>query len=407
MDSRILISRAAGLTAAAVLGAGLALGGAAALGGFHGDTTTVREVVGGSGSGVAAPAAFKQGPLSINEIYRRAAPGVVQVTSTSVVKLNASDPFGFPIPGFQQQETQSALGSGFVIDKAGHIVTNYHVVEGARSVEVSFSNRDSMKAKIVGSDPSTDLAVLKVDTPSSALTPLPLAGPSNVVRVGDSVVAIGNPFGLERSVTAGIVSALQRQIQAPNTYSIDHVIQTDAAINHGNSGGPLLNARGEVIGVNSQIETGSRNVGSGNVGVGFAIPVNTVRDVAAQIIRTGTVEHAFLGIKGQAIDRNVANLFNLPASHGVLVDSVTPGSGASKAGLRGGSGQAVVSGESYQLGGDLIVKADGVTIGSLARLRDVIAQKKPGDTLQLEVYRGKNKITVDVELGRQPSSPRS
>src|SRR5919202_5344775 len=145
MDSRIL-SRAAGLTAAAVLGAGLALGGAAGLGGFGGHTTTVREIVSGPG-GSAAPAAFKRGPLSINEIYRRAAPGVVQVTSTSLVSLNASDPFGFPIPGFEQQETQRALGSGFVIDKAGHIVTNYHVVEGARSVEVSFSNRDSMKAK--------------------------------------------------------------------------------------------------------------------------------------------------------------------------------------------------------------------------------------------------------------------
>jgi S1-C subfamily serine protease len=405
MDSRIL-SRAAGLTAAAVLGAGLALGGAAALGGFDSHTTTVREIVSGSG-GSAAPAAFKQGPLSINEIYRRAAPGVVQVTSTSVVSLNASDPFGFPIPGFEQQETQRALGSGFVIDKAGHIVTNYHVVQGARSVEVSFSNRDSMKARIVGTDPSTDIAVLKVDAPSSALTPLPLASPSNVVRVGDSVVAIGNPFGLERSVSAGIVSALQRQIQAPNAYSIDHVIQTDAAINHGNSGGPLLNARGEVIGVNSQIETGSSDPNGGNVGVGFAIPVNTVRDVAAQIIRTGKVEHAFLGIAGQGIDKQVADLFHLPVSRGVLVARVTPGSGAAKAGLRGGSAQAVVSGESYQLGGDLIVKADGVTIGSLARLRDVIAQKKPGDTLKLEVYRGTKKMTIDVELGRLPSSPRS
>src|SRR5919202_506839 len=187
---------------------------------------------------------------------RRAAPGVVQVTSTSVVKLDNTDPFGFQIPGFPQQETQRALGSGFVIDKAGHIVTNYHVIAGARSVEVSFSNHDSMKARVVGKDPGTDLALLKVDARSRALTPLAL-GDSDTVRVGDSVVAIGNPFGLDRSVTAGIVSALQREIQAPNSYAIDHVIQTDAAINHGNSGGPLLNANGRVIGVNAQIETGS------------------------------------------------------------------------------------------------------------------------------------------------------
>src|ERR671929_1046489 len=174
-----------------------------------------------------------------------------------------------------------ALGSGFVIDKAGHIITNDHVVEGARSVDVSFSNNESMRARIVGVDPSTDVAVLQVDAHSRALTPLPL-GNSDLVRVGDSVVAIGNPFGYDRTVTAGIVSALQRVIQAPNSYSIDHVIQTDAALNKGNSGGPLLNARGDVIGVNSQISTGDSGT-TGNVGVGFAVPINTVRTVVAQL----------------------------------------------------------------------------------------------------------------------------
>src|SRR5947209_4707977 len=278
MDSGIL-RRAAELLVAAVIGAGLTLGGVAVFAGLDGHTTTVREIV--SDGPASAPAAFRTGrPLSINQIYRSAAPGVVQVTSTSVVRLDNSNPFG-QVPGFPQQETQHALGSGFVIDKAGHIVTNYHVIAGAKSVEVSFSNHDSMKARVVGKDPGTDIAVLKVDARSRALTPLAL-GDSDTVRVGDSVVAIGNPFGLDRSVTAGIVSALQREIQAPNSYAIDHVIQTDAAINHGNSGGPLLNANGRVIGVNAQIETGSTDGSGGNVGVGFAIPIDTVRTVVAR-----------------------------------------------------------------------------------------------------------------------------
>jgi S1-C subfamily serine protease len=396
MDSGIL-RRAAELFVAAVLGAGVALGGVAVFVGLDGHTTTVREVV--SGGPTSTPASFRTGQrLSINQIYRSAAPGVVQVTSTNVVRLDNTDPFGFQIPGFPEQETQRALGSGFVIDKAGHIVTNYHVIAGARSVEVSFSNHDSMKAKIVGKDPSTDIALLKVDAHSRALTPLTL-GDSDTVRVGDSVVAIGNPFGLDRSVTAGIVSALQRQIQAPNSYAIDHVIQTDAAINHGNSGGPLLNASGRVIGVNAQIETGSG--GGGNVGIGFAIPIDTVRTVAAQLMKSGSVEHASLGIQGTAITPEIANIFHFPVTHGVLVSEVKAGSGAARAGLHGATTQAVVAGETWPIGGDLIVKADGQTIGSLERLRDVLAAKKPGDTMQLQIYRGTKKMTLDITLGRQ------
>jgi S1-C subfamily serine protease len=398
MDSSIL-RRAAELVAAAVIGAGVTLGGVAVFPGLDGHTTTVREIV-SSGSS-SAPAAFRRGrPLSINQIYRSAAPGVVQVTSTSVVKVGSTDPFGFQVPGFPQQETQRALGSGFVIDKAGHIVTNYHVVAGAKSVEVSFSNHDSMKARLVGKDPGTDIAVLKVDARSRALTPLTL-GDSDTVRVGDSVVAIGNPFGLDRSATAGIVSALQREIQAPNSYAIDHVIQTDAAINHGNSGGPLLNAEGRVIGVNAQIETGSADGTGGNVGIGFAIPINTVRTVAAQLLKNGSVEHASLGIQGSAIDAQIAEIFHFPVAHGVLVATVKSGSGAAKAGLHGATTQAVVAGVTWPIGGDLIVKADGETIGSLERLREVIAAKKPGDTLELEIYRGTKTMTLTAQLGRQ------
>jgi S1-C subfamily serine protease len=386
----------AALLAAGAAGAALALAGAAALGAFSRDsTTTVRQV-----QAVATPAdaaAFHAGKaLSVNQIYRRAAPGVVQVTATQVVSRPSIDPFGFPVP---QSQRQQALGSGFVIDKAGHIVTNYHVVQGARSVSVSFSNNESMKARIVGSDPSTDVAVLQVDVHSRALTPLPL-GNSDDVHVGDSVVAIGNPLGLDRTVTSGIVSALQRVIAAPGgQYSIDHVIQTDAALNHGNSGGPLLNADGAVIGVNSQIQS---DTGS-NIGLGFAIPIDTVKTVAAQIVKTGHAEHAFLGIRVQPVTSQIARLFRLPASHGLLVASVEPGSAAAKAGLRGGTQEVTVSGETYPLGGDLIVAADGVDLSSLDQLRDLISRKQPGDTVSLEVWRGDSRQTLDVKLGRQPS----
>jgi S1-C subfamily serine protease len=258
-----------------------------------------------------------------------------------------------------------------------------------------------MQATIQGTDPSSDLAVLKIDASSRALTPLPL-GDSDAIEVGDPVVAIGNPFGLDRTVTAGIVSAIQRAITAPNGYTIDHVIQTDAAINHGNSGGPLLNRRGEVIGVNSQIETGDNGVSSGNVGVGFAIPSNTVKTVVAQLIRQGHIDRAFLGISAVPITRDLANVFRLPVAHGLLVQSVQPGSGAAKAGLVAGTTQVVLAGESYNLGGDILVRADGTPVASLTRLRDLVAAKKPGDTVRLVVYRHGKKRDIDVKLGRQP-----
>jgi S1-C subfamily serine protease len=387
----------AGLVAAAGLGAALALGGAALLGVFSEATTTVRELQPVQASPSAAAFASTKA-LSVNQIYRRAAPGVVQVTATQVVTTPSIDPFfGFSIP---QRQRQQALGSGFVIDKAGHIVTNYHVVEGARSVDVSFSDNESRRARIVGADPSTDIAVLQVKAPSRALTPVQL-GNSDDVHVGDAVVAIGNPFGLERTVTAGIVSALQRVIQAPNAYSIDHVIQTDAPINKGNSGGPLLDAQGKVIGVNSQIQSET----GGNVGIGFAVPINTVKTVAAQLIKTGRAEHAFLGIRVQAVTADIATLFRLPASHGLLVASVQPGSAAAKAGLRAGKQQVTVSGETYPLGGDLMVGVDGVPLMTLDQLRDVISGKQPGDTVDLEIYRGTKRMTLNVKLGRQPSTP--
>jgi S1-C subfamily serine protease len=388
-----------GLVGAAVLGGAVALGGAAAIGRL-GSETTYRPIVSASSTS-EVPASFANSKaLSIHDIFQRWSPGVVQITSTSVVNV-PQDPF-FGNPFAPQQQEQQSLGSGFVIDKAGHVVTNYHVVEGAKTVQVSFSNGENVQAHIVGTDPSTDIAVLQVQTHSRALKPL-VWGNSDNAQVGDSVVAIGNPFGYTRSVTAGIVSALDRPLTAPNNFQIEHAIQTDAALNHGNSGGPLLDARGEVIGVNSQISTG--NTGQqGNLGIGFAIPSNTVRGVVAQIIQSGHAEHAVLGITGQALTANIAQLFTLPVKSGVLVAHVQAGSGAAKAGLKGSTSQHMVDGVTWALGGDIVVQADGLPTPSVNKLSDVISQHKPGDTIKLVVYHDGSKKTIEVKLGRQGSS---
>jgi S1-C subfamily serine protease len=382
-----------------VLGGAVALGGAALLGDLGGKTT--ERVLIPAATRANPPVSFAQGrALSINQVYRRAAPAVVQITSTSIVEV-PQNPF-FPDPFAPQTQQQQALGSGFVIDKGGHMVTNYHVVEGAQDVQVSFSSGERLKAKVVGSDPSTDIAVLQIDAHSRALTPLTW-GDSDSVQVGDSVVAIGNPFGFTRSATAGIVSALDRPLAAPdNMGTIDHAIQTDAALNHGNSGGPLLDARGEVIGVNSQISTG--NTGQqGNLGIGFAIPSNAVRRVVADLIANGHVNHAFLGVSVQEITPQIAQLFHLPVKHGLLVGRVDPGTAAAKAHVRQATNQVTVAGETWPLGGDIIVEADGTPTDNAGRLRDVIVSHKPGDTIDLELYRGGAKQTIHVKLGRQPS----
>ncbi len=394
------VGRTLGLVAAAVIG-GLTALGAAALAGKLGSRTTYRPIVAAPTQG-AVPTSFAgTKALSIHQIYERWAPGVVQITSTSVVNV-PQDPF-FGNPFAPQQQEQQSLGSGFVISKAGYVVTNYHVVEGAKSVQVSFSNGENVRARVIGTDPSTDIAVLQVRTHSRALTPL-VWGNSDNAQVGDSVVAIGNPFGYTRSVTAGIVSALDRPLTAPNNFQIEHAIQTDAALNHGNSGGPLLDARGEVIGVNSQISTG--NTGQqGNLGIGFAVPSNTVRGVVGQIIQSGHAEHAVLGIKGQSITASIALLNSLPTQHGVLVASVEQGSGAAKAGLKGSTSRQIVDGVTWALGGDIVVSADGVPTPTVNKLSDVIAQQKPGDTIKVVVYHGGSKKTIEVKLGRQGSSP--
>src|SRR5919204_2270321 len=399
-------SLVAALVGAAVLGGGVALGGAALFGGL-GKTTTVREVLPSAPASSDVADFGTQGHrLTINEVYRQSAPGVVSVTSTRVVRVNPDPFFGNPF-NLPDQQSEQALGSGFVLDKAGHIITNYHVVAGARNVRVSFSDGEDMQARVVGSDPSTDIAVLKVDARSRALKPLPL-GNSDAVQVGDAVVAIGNPLCYTRSITAGIVSALGRPIQAPNGFEIDHVIQTDAALNHGNSGGPLLNAQGEVIGVNSQIASSGGS--DANIGIGFAIPINTVKNVSAQLIRSGRAEHSFIGVGVQSLTPQIAQLFHLPVSRGLLVQSVCARSGAAGAGVKAGTTKVTVSGVTWTVGGDIIVKADGVTVSSLEQLRELIQNKQPGDSLKLEIYEGPHydsKTTKTLKLGRQPSSPQT
>ena len=394
----LFLVASAALVVAAIAGGAVALTGAALIWGIGTSSSAAPAEPVTTGDAGITTARFRQvgQPLTIGQIYQRSRPGVVRVSTETVVR--ATDPFGV-FPTMAQE--QRGLGSGFVIDKSGYIVTNYHVIQGAQRIRVSFSNNESMAARLVGRDPSTDVAVLKVSAESRALRPLEL-GDSDGVQVGDAVVAIGNPLGYERTVTSGIVSATGRAIQAPNQSLIDQVIQTDAAINEGNSGGPLLSSDGRVIGVNTQIATEN----GGNVGLGFAIPINTVKDVASQIIDKGRVEHAQLGIYAQPVDAGIARLFHLPASTGLLVADVDPGSGAARAGIKAGTQHVTVDGETYVMGGDLVVAADGRPMQTVEALREVVAAKNPGDAIRLDLFRGTTKHTVHVKLGRQPSSPR-
>jgi S1-C subfamily serine protease len=376
---------AAALCAAGLLGGAVALGGAWAVGALDEPASTVVER-----PAATAPAPAGTG-FSPARIFGKAAPAVVQITST----LSGDE------QGVTGTPARSAQGSGFVIDRDGHIVTNYHVVEGATAIRVGFSNRETVEATVVGTDPATDLALLRVDLPGDALVPLPL-GDSDGVAVGEPVVAIGNPFGLERTVTAGIVSALQRAVTSPSGSVIDHVIQTDAPINHGNSGGPLLDAAGRVIGVNSQIETGG--VAEGNVGIGFAVPSNTVRAVVRELLEDGTVERAFLGVAARPVEPAVARALRLPVDQGLLVETVSPSSGAASAGLRAGTADRVIEGVGYRVGGDLIVAADGEPVATVADLRDAVTAHEPGEAMTLELYRDGEKRTVTVRLGAQPAT---
>jgi S1-C subfamily serine protease len=333
---------------------------------------------------------------TVNQIYQRDGQGVAFIQAQQPPRqASPFNPFGGSGGGI-------ATGSGFLIDTDGHLLTNNHVVSGAKKIQVKLGDSETTyDAQVVGTDPATDLALLKIDAPSDQLHPLAL-GDSSKIEVGDPVVAIGNPFGLDRTVTSGIVSALQRQIQAPNGFAISNVIQTDAAINPGNSGGPLIDAAGQVIGINSQIETAGG--GQGNVGIGFAIPINTARDVVTQLESSGEVKHAFLGITGATIDSTLAKAINLPVSSGVLVQDVVQGGPADKAGIQGGDTSATIDGSSVSLGGDIITAIEGKKISSMDEVVNIVNAAKPGDTLHISFLRGGSTKTVTVTLGDRPNS---
>jgi S1-C subfamily serine protease len=335
----------------------------------------------------------------VNQIYKSDGGGVAFVESQiPATESQSFSPFGEP----ESEGGGVATGSGFVIDSEGHILTNNHVIEGAEKIEVKLGESETeYTAEVVGADPASDLALLKVDAPAKELHPLTL-GDSAKMEVGDPVVAIGNPFGLDRTVTSGIVSALQRQIQAPNGFSIDNVIQTDAAINPGNSGGPLINAEGEVIGINSQIETGGS--GSGNVGIGFAIPINTARAEIHQLETKGEVEHAWLGISGGTITPALAKAINLPVTEGVIVQTVEKGGPADKAGIEPGDTKATIEGAEVSLGGDIITEINGKKIAGMEELVEAINAAKPGESLELTVLRDGQTKKATVTLGDRPAS---
>jgi S1-C subfamily serine protease len=383
----------------ALVGGGLVVAVIAAAGGLSTSQKTVTVV---QSSTPIAPSNVSQQPtgLTPHQIYEKDAPGVAFVTSTIVRETES--PFG--LKGESQQG--QATGSGFVINSGdGTILTNYHVVENAVKVMVSFEHGKAVEAKVVGKDPSNDLAVLHIPTDGLTLHQLVL-GDSSKAQVGDPVLAIGNPFGLDRTLTTGVVSALQRQITAPNGFTIGNVLQTDAPINPGNSGGPLLNGAGEVIGINSQIETGGS--GGGSVGIGFAVPINTAKTELSQLEKGGTVRGAYLGVSTLTIDASLSGL-NLPVKSGALVETVEAGTPAAKAGIRGGNLEAQLSGSKVAVGGDIIVGIDGKPIASAEDLSNLIASKKPSDTISVEVRRANGKggyepKTIKVTLAGRPNS---
>ncbi len=349
-----------------------------------GGTTTTREVVSASGT---TPAASVSSDASegngINQIYKADANGVAFIESKVAEGVDS--------------------GSGIVLDEEGHVLTNNHVIEGGEEITVSFESEGKQyPAEVVGTEPNEDLALLKVNAPASQLHPLKL-GDSSKMEVGDPVVAIGNPFDLQRTVTSGIVSALQREITAPNGVTIDNVIQTDAAINPGNSGGPLLNSSGEVIGINSQIETGGEG-SNGNVGIGFAIPINTAKEEISALESGTANEHGYLGISGATITPELAQAFNLPVEEGVLVQQVVEGGPAAAAGIQGATTAAEVEGQEFGLGGDIITAVDGEPIASTEDLIEQIENLHAGETVELTVNREGQTATVSVKLAERPAT---
>ncbi len=345
----------------------------------------------------ATPVATSGKGFTPQQIYRSLSPGVVMVQAD----------FGDAgVNLFGELESGRSMGTGFVVDAKGHILTNAHVVEKDRQRAVSLTivfnksrgRTQRVEGSLVGVDSGSDVAVIKVKPSDVDLKPLPL-GDSDDVVVGEPVVAIGNPLGYDFSITSGIVSAVGRSLQAPNGMTISNGIQTDAAINPGNSGGPLIDSNGKVIGVNEQIASES----GGNQGLGFAVPINAAVRSLEQLKDDGTVEYAWLGVAGQTLTQDVAKLFNMTSQGGALVEQVSEGSPAAKAGIRGGSRTVGVQGQSFVIGGDVVVRADGKTISGFEGLIAYLSTKKPGDEITLTVERDGKMRDVKVTLAERPS----
>jgi putative serine protease PepD len=305
-------------------------------------------------------------------IYKQASPAVVNITSRSLEM-----DFFFNVVPVQ------GIGSGFIIDDTGHVLTNFHVVQGARQLDVALSDKSHYPARVIGADPVNDVALLKIDPKGKKLPTVPL-GDSSKLQVGQHVLAIGNPFGLQGTLTAGVVSALGRTIRDEGGQLIEDLIQTDASINHGNSGGPLLNTRGEVIGINSAMFTPSAQGGS--VGINFAIPINTAKQISEELLTAGRVRRAWLGIASRDVDSYLAYNLDLPTDEGVYIARIVSGSPADRAGLQRG---------------DIIVAVEERAVTSRAELNAVLAKSRPGDRVTLSVYRGRRQVKIPIILGER------
>ncbi|MFQ5663643.1 MAG: S1C family serine protease [Terriglobia bacterium] len=351
-------------------------------------TSTRADADGWVGEVVAtpvAPAELSQDERNSVEVYRRASPAVVNVTTRTL----EMDFFlrVFPVEG---------SGSGFIINEDGTIATNYHVVADARQIQVTLADRSSYEAKVVGSDPATDLAVLRIQASDRRLPTLPL-GDSRRLEVGQKVLAIGNPFGFQGTLTTGVISALERTIRTQTGALLDEAIQTDAAINRGNSGGPLLDSRGRVIGVNTLIISPT----GGSVGIGFAVPINTLKFILSDLVRYGRVRRPWLGISAHELAPELARWLELPVRRGVLVAEVVRGGPADRAGIRGGNRYVVVGRYRFVVGGDIIVALDGEEVKSLTDINRVIYKKRPGEQVKVTFYRGRRKRTLTLTLAER------
>jgi len=381
------IGRAATLVVPALIGAGVALGVVGATVGFGDDTTTVIREPAASIVAAAPPGAASAGSspaaeappndgstLSVAELVRRESPAVVLVSVRG--------------------EKGEGFGSGFVVDRRGHILTNAHVVDGGTAVTVMFADGTEEKARVLGVDNSTDLAVLKVGELPPGVRPVPLGDSAGLV-VGQDVVAIGNPYGYERTATTGIVSALKRTIGSPNGFAIQNAIQTDAAINQGNSGGPLFDRTGRVIGMNTQIA--SQN--GGNVGIGFAVPIDTIEPIAQSIIEDGTPRHAWIGITGRELTPALAEKLGLEGRRGVLIAETVDDGPAARAGLVA----ARDADADVPRGADLIVEVNGRPVTDMADVSQAVASRKVGDRISVTVLRGGQERTVALTLANRPA----